>query len=80
MSAKSSSKFKSLGKTTVQDMMSANSIHYPADPKRLKHKYDFHFTREGIWYYVNSYDDISYAVWGRPSPYRGSCRRSLAGD
>ena len=61
MSNKSASKGRALGECRVADMMSDRVIEYPVTDFRLR--YDFHFSKDGSWYYVNSFNDINHTVW-----------------
>ena len=63
MSAKSANKHPDLGETTVRDMFTKAPIAYVPGAHGVLHKYDFHFTKDGEWWYVNSFDDISCDVW-----------------
>ena len=51
-----------LGETTVTDMFNGDLIRYPVDPEKNKIQYDFHFTKKGRWFYVNSLPDPKHAL------------------
>lgn len=40
------------------DMYNGRVITYPHKPEEVRRKFDFHFTKDKKWYYINSSDDI----------------------
>lgn len=40
---------------TSHDMKTGRVIVYPVES--ADRKYDFHFTKDGVWYYINSFDN-----------------------
>ena len=51
-----------LGDTVVADMFNGDLIRYPIDPDKTTIRYDFHFTKKGVWFYVNSMPDPKHAL------------------
>ena len=66
MSAKSANKHDDLGETTVVDMINKSEIKYPITSHSTM-AYDFHFTKDGVWHYINSADDLQSPVWASQS-------------